>query len=197
MTGMLLKWKCGPEDGVGIGFKQRPRDFDFWSVLKRVVWAVNLTVQRRGQLWWMCKSGGLCENHAAETGHLSTCLKTEENQENFDRGGRSQDLPVARWLLASSPANKTWKSPKVSPTNVAALLIIRVVWPLQLHGSYSYISVSRSVFLAVNALGGLATWSSAGISLVLALDWGLPARPLAISRVKWAATLTQGFRWFA
>jgi len=33
--------------------------------------------------------------------HFSTCSKTEENQGNSARFGRSQDLPVARWLASS------------------------------------------------------------------------------------------------
>jgi hypothetical protein len=42
------------------------------------------------------KSGELHEKHAVATwNHLSICLKTEENQENLCRDGRSQDLPDA------------------------------------------------------------------------------------------------------
>jgi hypothetical protein len=38
--------------------------------------------------------------------HLDICLKTEGNQENLCRVGRSQNLPDAHWLLASNSANK-------------------------------------------------------------------------------------------
>jgi hypothetical protein len=48
-----------------------------------------------------------CNSNLEFGNHLSICLKTEENQENLCRDGRSQDLSAdAYWLLANSPANK-------------------------------------------------------------------------------------------
>jgi hypothetical protein len=47
-----------------------------------------------------------CSSNFELGNHLSICLKTEENQENLCRDGRSRDLPDAYWLLASSPADE-------------------------------------------------------------------------------------------
>ena len=58
------------------------------------------------------------EPYSRKGNHLSTCLKTEENQENSARFGRSQDLPVARWL-ASSQAR--WAPVAVSCREVSSL----------------------------------------------------------------------------
>jgi hypothetical protein len=49
-----------------------------------------------------------CSINSELGNHLSICLKTEENQENLCRDGRSQDLPDAYWLLSLclSPSSK-------------------------------------------------------------------------------------------
>jgi hypothetical protein len=39
--------------------------------------------------------------------HLRICSKSEENKENPCRNGRSQDLPDAYRILASTPANES------------------------------------------------------------------------------------------
>jgi len=49
---------------------------------------------------------------------LSICLKTQENQENLHRDGRSQEFSYAFWLQVSRPASERWKSNYVSLTRV-------------------------------------------------------------------------------
>ena len=51
-----------------------------------------MDVQIGRALWEPCSWNG---------NHLSTCSKREENEENSARFGRSQDLPVARWMASS------------------------------------------------------------------------------------------------
>jgi hypothetical protein len=52
---------------------------------------------------------------------LSSCCRTNENHENLCRAGRSQDLPDAHRLLASSPAFE-YRSRNGSPYCAVALL---------------------------------------------------------------------------
>jgi hypothetical protein len=55
---------------------------------------------------------------------LSIYLKTEENQENLFLDGRSQDLPGAYWLLASSQAAKEYGNTLGSPNWVPYALLL-------------------------------------------------------------------------
>jgi hypothetical protein len=70
----------------------------WWSFQERGLNVINLS---QTAAWGALSSKSKIEER------LSFCLKTEENQEHLCRYGRSQDLPSAYSLLASSPENRT------------------------------------------------------------------------------------------
>jgi hypothetical protein len=68
---------------------------------KEILWAF-ITVP--DEFWTERATRDACNSNFVLGNHLSICLKTEENQETWERDGQSHGLPDAHWLAASGLA---------------------------------------------------------------------------------------------
>jgi hypothetical protein len=107
---LLLPWDLCPTQGTllitwrGIYFLN-PLEGPHYSEIWSNIWRTTL-----GRNFYFTTGRAACEARSA-TWNLGTksasALGPRKTTENLDRVGRSQDLPDANWLLASSPALNT------------------------------------------------------------------------------------------
>jgi hypothetical protein len=80
---------------IGVA-SDRQRNFEFLIVLSIIYKTIKSAASTTGGYFDEFKIGRAackaCSSNLELGNHLSICLKTEENQENLCRDGRSQDL---------------------------------------------------------------------------------------------------------